>query len=92
MSSSIESLPSYLPIIHRNGSSAESLSEDYLKAKRALRTFREAFANIEFNARDYYVHEGLWQQALKKRVEMFSHIEALSEYINEHQIYISEWE
>lgn len=42
------------PIIHLNGSSAESLLEDNAQAHHAVRKAIEALAAVAPNARDYY--------------------------------------
>jgi hypothetical protein len=44
----------HLPVIHSNGTSAETLCEDYLRARRAVIAAMEALSQVEFNARDYY--------------------------------------
>lgn len=43
-----------LPTLHLNGTGREALQRDYQAAYKALVAFRDAFAAIEFNARDYY--------------------------------------
>ena len=43
------------PTVHLNGTSAETLIEGYCNARTAVMAAQDALAQIEFNARDYYV-------------------------------------
>lgn len=56
-----------MPIIHMNGSSAESLMKEYRSALDALQAAIEAFGDIDFNMRDYYPVVGAWEKALSER-------------------------
>lgn len=56
-----------LPIVHLNGTSARDLTEGYWHAAVAVSDALAAIGKIEFNARDYYPVEGLWDAALKER-------------------------
>jgi len=75
-----------LPSVHLNGSSIDDLIAGYDKAAETLHDFMEAFGEIEFNARDYYV-EGphAWEQALDARHKINSKIREVSEYIQAHR-------
>lgn len=50
-----------LPTISINGTSAETLLEDYRAAYEALSTALDALTRIEFNARDYAQQENGWE-------------------------------
>lgn len=43
------------PTVHLNGTSAETLIEGYCAARTAVMAAQDALAQVEFNARDYYV-------------------------------------
>lgn len=43
-----------MPTIHSNGTSAESLREQYVSAHHAADAAMKAVAKIDFNGRDYY--------------------------------------
>ena len=48
--------PSFpLPTIHLNGTGRDRLLADYHTAHKLLNAAADAFASVEFNARDYYV-------------------------------------
>lgn len=46
---------STLPTIHSNGTGVQTLRAGYDAAADALHVFVEAWGQIEFNARDYYI-------------------------------------
>jgi hypothetical protein len=69
-----------LPIIHMNGTSAKDLRDGYLLAMEAVEAARDALRKIEFNARDYYPVDGLWDKA---RAEMVHRHEALRDMKDE---------
>lgn len=60
-----------LPIIHNNGTGADTLFDGYLAARSALRDAEEALKKVEFNSRDYYPVAGSWEKALEERRWMF---------------------
>jgi hypothetical protein len=57
-----------LPFIHRNGTSPADLLEGYVNAMEGVSNAIEALGEIEFNARDYYVHPlpGAWDLVVKQ--------------------------
>jgi hypothetical protein len=57
------------PTIHLNGTSAETLREDYVNAMRAIQDAIEAVEKIEFHMRDYYVIDRAWPVALEQHRE-----------------------
>lgn len=44
-----------LPAIHNNGTSAQSLFDQYRRAYEAVQEARKALGNVEVHGRDYYV-------------------------------------
>jgi hypothetical protein len=56
-----------LPIIHLNGTGPETLRDDALSIRIAVMDLIEAFVKSEFNARDYYPVDGLWDKAVAER-------------------------
>lgn len=80
-----------LPSIHLNGSSREMLASGYHDAYRKLIEFRNAFAAIEFNARDYYVQgPTAFSQARTQRDCEHQRIGQLMTYLEAHLIHLGE--
>lgn len=77
------------PTIHLNGTSRESLLEDYCAALSALRYAQEKLCAISPNARDYYVAGddafrtalGEHRTRIEKAVSLISEVEAITEHI-----------
>lgn len=79
-----------LPTVHLNGTSRKMLSIDYGNAYEKLIEFREAFASIEFNARDYYVQgPSAFSQARTERDREFQRIGDLMSYLEAHLLHIN---
>jgi hypothetical protein len=73
-----------LPTIHSNGTSHKDLTEGYEKADDALHEFIDAFGNIEFNARDYYVQgPDAYPQARDERMAINQKIREMKSYLYE---------
>jgi len=72
------------PTIHLNGSHGPTLQEEYEEALMKLDDFSGAFTVIDFNARDYYLVLGSWEQARKDREAQQQHIAGLRKYLEEH--------
>ena len=72
------------PIIHINGSAPANLKDSYDNAMYSLRDFTAAWERVEFNSRDYYVHEdpNAFKEAQLERAEMSENIRLVGEYIN----------
>lgn len=70
-----------LPVIHSNGTSRQSLQDNYSDAAFALEDFISAWGDIEFNARDYYVVDGAWSKALEERETINARIREIRNYI-----------
>ena len=71
-----------LPTIHSNGTSAKMLLEGYDAIDDALHALTEAWGNVEFNARDYYVKGPTeWPAAVDERQAQSANIRELRDYI-----------
>jgi hypothetical protein len=80
-----------LPTVHLNGTSRERLLTGYHKAYKLLCAASEAFAEIEFNGRDYYVQgEFAFNQARNERDKVRGHFGALKTYLEAHLLHLSE--
>ena len=67
------------PTIHLNGTHPQDLADGYVAALRAVNDAIDAVSNVEFNARDYYVHgPDAWKQAVKEMRERVVVLEKLS--------------
>ena len=70
-----------LPTIHRNGTGAQSLADEYLAVVRALRLAGEALDNATCNARDFYPQgDEAWSVARKERDEAFRKLREVKQY------------
>jgi hypothetical protein len=76
-----------LPIIHINGTSKQSLCEDYDNARVAVDNAFQAIQNIEFNARDYA--RGVWPDAVAERGDIYSKLAEVREFLMTHAEYLS---
>jgi outer membrane protein assembly factor BamD (BamD/ComL family) len=72
-----------LPIIHMNGTSAETLLDGYRNAMNKLQEAIDALGTVEFNARDYYVEKGAWDRAVKERREQMAALRKVHEELTE---------
>lgn len=71
------------PTIHLNGSSAESLREDYLNAYRAVNAAYDALVKCNPNARDYYVAPGTLHKAIHEQVERQNALTKIAEELSD---------
>lgn len=81
-----------VPIVHLNGTSANSLVEDRLKAYAAIGEAYDALKQMGPNGRDYYPQPGLMQLAIEQHRRRLlvldalrAEIEAECEAINEQE-------
>jgi hypothetical protein len=83
--------PSFpLPSIHLNGTGRERLLADYQSAYKLLCTACDAFAEIEFNARDYYVQgDYAFNAARTERDRARLHFGALKQYLEAHLLHLA---
>lgn len=78
-----------LPTIHMNGTGRKMLTEGYDNAAEKLDDFINAFSNIEFSARDYYVQSPeAYPKARDERTEINQAIKKISSYLLEHRIHL----
>ena len=74
-----------LPTVHLNGTGREMLSKGYSKAEHWVHVAIQSMAEIEFNARDYYVKgDGEFAKARAKRDEMLAKLREVREYLFAH--------
>ena len=80
-----------LPTVHLNGTGRTQLAEGYLNAYRQARQTLDAFAAIEFHARDYYVNShDSYNLARAARDEHAMHLRALMDYLETHIRHLGE--
>jgi hypothetical protein len=80
-----------LPTVHLNGTGRDRLLSDYHTAYKLLCAASEAFASIEFNARDYYVQgDYAFNAARTERDNARAHFGALKTYLEAHLVHLSE--
>lgn len=76
------------PSITLNGTSKETLIEDYSKAAEAIRDAQAAFLRIEFSPRDYL--NGNFSEARSERYRIARNFQEILEYCNEHLEFLTE--
>jgi hypothetical protein len=69
-----------LPIIHSNGTGAETLRDQNLQARSRVEDVLTEMGRMEFNRRDYYPVEGLWEKALAEREAIVKSLRCASDY------------
>lgn len=75
------------PLIHLNGNSRENLLADYKAAYRAAKAAREAFARIDFHARDYYpLGPEAFPRAREARARHLDHLDSVILYLQDHVV------
>jgi hypothetical protein len=81
-----------LPTIHLNGSSAQSLTDDYSHARRAVQEAITALMSVDFNSRDYYVQgPNAWTEAVRQREEIYQHLSDVFDALHEHELHCSQF-
>jgi hypothetical protein len=74
------------PTVHMNGTGFDMLWEGYDAADDKLIELRDAFGQIEFNARDYYVQgPDAWNKAVEERQAINQKIRDIKDYLDEHR-------
>ena len=74
-----------LPTVHMNGTSFKMLFDGYDEAADKLSDFTDAFGNIEFNARDYYVQDAdAYTKARDERSAICAKIREIKDYLDKH--------
>lgn len=80
-----------LPTVHMNGTGFKMLFEGYDQASDQLRHLTDAFGNIEFNARDYYVQgPDAYTQARDERQAIYAKLRDIKHYLEKHLIHLDE--
>ena len=71
------------PIVHLNGSGKKNLTESYDAANEALYDFILKWGLVEFNARDYYVHNdpAAFERAALERLRLNQNIRDVGDYL-----------
>lgn len=69
-----------LPTVHINGTSAQSLADEYLAVVRAVRLAGEALDSATCNPRDFYTQDGAWPKARAEREEIFRKLREVKQY------------
>jgi CHASE3 domain sensor protein len=77
--------PATLPVIHLNGTGAESLYEEYSTARKAVSQAMDELVQATCHPRDFYLVEGSWDKARQERSEML-------QKLNEVCSYLEQWE
>jgi hypothetical protein len=78
-----------LPTIHSNGNSGKEMLAAYEKAHEAFLAFVDAFNEIDFNARNYYVNdEGGWLGAVAAKVAIQQHLREVDGYLEDHLLHV----
>jgi len=87
-----------LPLIHMNGNSRETLTNQYEKADFALMSARDWFNAIDFHSRDYYPLDDdpysyeSYNKALAERTKMLEAFATIQNYLEKHIAHLYETE
>lgn len=74
-----------LPTVHLNGTPRSVLVNGYSNAIEKLREAENAFHNIEFNPRDYYVQgPNAWNNAADEHITHLNNIIRAIDYLENH--------
>lgn len=79
------------PTIHLNGTSAQSLANQYGHAREKLREAMEALAHIDVHGRDYYVQgPRVYRLAAEEHSKRYLALSAILDELLEIEIHVSE--
>ncbi len=87
-----------MPLIHMNGNSRETLTNQYEKADFALMSARDWFNAIDFHSRDYYPLDDdpysyeSYNKALAERHKMLEAFKTIQGYLEKHIAHLYETE
>ena len=87
-----------MPLIHMNGNSRETLTNQYEKADFALMSARDWFNAIDFHSRDYYPLDAdpysyeSYNKALAERHKMLEAFKTIQGYLEKHIAHLYETE
>ena len=79
-----------MPLIHMNGNSRETLTEQYEKAEYVLRCLQQEFNQIDFHPRDYYPLDDdpysneSFNKALAERHKILEALDVVRNYLEKH--------
>lgn len=68
------------PVIHLNGTAAETLLEDNIEARRTIEDAISRIQKMEFNGRDYYPVAGSFEKARDERMAILTNLRDASDY------------
>ena len=71
-----------LPCLHSNGTSKEMLLRGWKDVLRSINAMQDSLEKAEFNPRDYYPVDGLWEKALSERREFNESVMAVRSYVD----------
>lgn len=74
-----------LPVIHLNGTGADTLYNEYRDARRALSEAADKILDATCHPRDFYLVEGSWEKAKEERTAMIRKLDDV-------YMYLEEWE
>jgi hypothetical protein len=72
------------PTVNLNGTSRQTLINDYQEALFAVRTAQVKLAAVEFNGRDYQQNAGDWVRARCERTAMSGKLRSVIDYLEAH--------
>lgn len=73
----------HLPTIHLNGTSPETLFDEYNAVRISLIKTVSALEDATCNARDFYVQgDGAWEKARNERTAMFAKLREVQDYVD----------
>ena len=80
-----------LPTLHMNGTGFDMLFSGYDQAEDKLNELTDAFGNIEFNARDYYVQgPDAYTKAREERQAIYAKLKDIKHYLAAHLISLND--
>jgi len=80
-----------LPTFHLNGTSPESIRDEYHEVYKALREVEELFRKATCHPRDFYVQEsGAWEKAREERNKVGLMLAEVSSYVEDWLTHSSE--
>lgn len=72
-----------LPVIHLNGTGAETLYNEYRDARRALSEAADKLLEATCHPRDFYLVEGSWEKAKQERSAMIQKLDDVYRYLEQ---------
>jgi hypothetical protein len=70
-----------LPVIHLNGTGADTLYNEYRDARRALSEAADKLLEATCHPRDFYPVEGSWEKAKEERTAMIRKLDDVYMYL-----------